>query len=261
MCGHGQHARGAASAGVGVTALALALAVVGAGLLAAATRRNRPTGPLPDVESYLDGWSAVHGGYDPRASAITVGWLRLVHRCAGPVTRLGLAPDLLTLAAGWIAALALPAAAAAGRWALAGAAAVALSGAADSLDGAVAVLAGRQSGFGYVLDSLVDRFADGCYLAAFYLLGADGRLCAAAGAALIALEYTRARAGSAGLIGIGVLTPGERPTRILLAAGALTAAGLVPAHAALCAELGAAGTLVVCLLSAALLLRELRRRL
>lgn len=244
----------------------LGVLLLGAGAVTAGRFEEVDRSGGASLAAYLDGWSAGHGGYDPRlsahiTSALTVRWLHLVHGCARPLARRGVVPDVLTLVGGWTAALVLPAAAAGGRWRLAAAVAVALSGLVDSLDGAVAVLTGRERPFGSVLDSLIDRCADGLYLAGLYLLGADGRLCVAAGAALIALEYTRARAGAVGFTEVGVITPGERPTRIILAAAALVGAGVFPHHAALWGELGAAATLGVCLPSAVVLLTTVRRRL
>jgi hypothetical protein len=59
------------------------------------------------------------------------------------------------------------------------------------------------------------------------------------------LEYTRARAGNAGMGEIGVVTVGERGTRIPLVAATLGTAGLYPSHAADVATLGAATTLAL----------------
>jgi len=42
---------------------------------------------------------------------------------------------------------------------------------------AVAALTDRVTELGYVLDSMVDRISDGCYLLALWLLGAPAWLC------------------------------------------------------------------------------------
>ena len=92
----------------------------------------------------------------------------------------------------------------------------------DGVDGCVAALTDRATRFGFVLDSLVDRASDGLFLLALAMAGGGSRLAVAAGCAVVALEYTRARAGAAGLQEIGVVTIGERATRTIA-----TAMGLI----------------------------------
>ncbi|MDQ3643880.1 MAG: CDP-alcohol phosphatidyltransferase [Actinomycetota bacterium] len=106
--------------------------------------------------------------------------------------------------------------------------AVTLSGLLDSLDGAVAVQAGRTTKVGFLLDSALDRIADAAYPAALVIAangGTDG--ITAGGGAWVAvgataacwwLEYVRARGSLAGVTGKALITPGERPTRIILTA-------------------------------------------
>ncbi len=132
------------------------------------------------------------------------------------VTGLGLALALAAVAA----------AALGGPWVPAGAAVVVLSGVFDGLDGAVAVLTGRTTRWGYVLDSVADRLSDAAYLLALYLLGAPGWICAAAGLLTFLQEYARARAGAAGMSEIGVVTVWERPTRVIVTAVFLLLAAL-----------------------------------
>ena len=64
----------AALAGVAAALLALAAATV-------ATARP-PRRPVPDVDTYLARWSALHGGYDPGASRAASAWLRLARETA-----------------------------------------------------------------------------------------------------------------------------------------------------------------------------------
>jgi CDP-diacylglycerol--glycerol-3-phosphate 3-phosphatidyltransferase len=98
---------------------------------------------------------------------------------------------------------------------------------ADSVDGAVAVLQGRTSAFGFVWDSTADRLADLAVIAGPVALvateadppwagAAVATGAAAAGLALL-LEYARARA-QAGQVAAAwsLATPGERPTRVIL---------------------------------------------
>jgi CDP-diacylglycerol--glycerol-3-phosphate 3-phosphatidyltransferase len=87
---------------------------------------------------------------------------------------------------------------------------------ADGLDGAVAVLTGRATRLGYVVDSVADRLAELAWLTAFWLTGAPAWAVVTAGAASWLQEYTRARATAAGMTEIAVVTVSERPTRVLV---------------------------------------------
>jgi CDP-diacylglycerol--glycerol-3-phosphate 3-phosphatidyltransferase len=205
--------------------------------------------PVPDRDSYLARWADLHGGYDPRSGLWLVrAWLTLIHRVASPLAALRVPPTAVTVGGVAITALALPAAAAGGRWPLLGVAALFLGGLADSVDGAVAVLTDRAGAWGYVLDSVADRCGDVLCLVALWYLGAPGGLVVAAGCALGLLEYTRARAGNAGFGEIGVVTVGERPTRLILAAFGLAGAGLAPGLAGAVADAAAGVTLAVCVI-------------
>ncbi|HMA46991.1 MAG TPA: CDP-alcohol phosphatidyltransferase family protein [Frankiaceae bacterium] len=245
-----------------MTGLWLLLATgVGLGALAAATARP-PAVAVPDRDGYFARWAGSHGGYDPRAGAAVVRlWLGLTFRLGRPLARRGVLPGVVTLAGAWVAAAVLPPAAAGGRWPLLAAAVVVASALLDNLDGCVAVLSGRATAWGYVLDSLVDRACDVGYLVALWLLGAPGWVVVAAGGTAGLLEYARARAAAAGFDEIGVVTVGERPTRVIVTAVALCCAGLVPARADLAAGLGAGATLGVCAVGLAQLLVVVRRGL
>ncbi len=166
------------------------------------------------LDDYLAGWSRLHGGYRP--TGLTRRYLRLVHAAAQPLQ--AVPPDVLTGIGVLIALAALLPAWLGGSWAALAAVVIAVSGVADSLDGAVAVLTGRSTRWGYVIDSVSDRVADLAYLGALWLLGAPAWLCVGAGAALFLLEYTRARANAAAMDELAIVTVGERPTRILIIA-------------------------------------------
>jgi CDP-diacylglycerol--glycerol-3-phosphate 3-phosphatidyltransferase len=210
---------------------------------------------LPARTDYFAQWSELHGGYDPATGGRLVrGWLALTYRLARPLAGVGVSPAALTttgvLSAGAVAVAAGP---------LPGLAAalVVLSAVLDSLDGAVAVLTRRVTRFGFVVDSVADRLADGLFLVALWRAGGSAGLAVAAGAAVGLLEYTRARAAAAGMDEIGVVTVGERPTRVILAATGLLLALSWPdgATAALVA------TALACVIGAAQLLWVARRRL
>jgi len=153
-------------------------------------------------------WSELHGGVAP--SPVVRRYLAVTHRLAVPVAGTGVHPDVLTGLALVVAAAVLVTP----PWA----AALAILGSAllDALDGAVAVLQGRASRWGYLLDSLVDRLCDGLFLAALVLAGAPAAPAVACGAMVMLLEYARARSGNAGGDEVGALTVGERPVRVVL---------------------------------------------
>ncbi len=176
---------------------------------------------------YLARWSALHGGYDPASSRLVSAWLALVHRCARPVAAAGVAPWVVTLLGLAVSAAAVPVAWAGGAWLYAAGLLVVVSGLLDGLDGGVALLTGRESAVGYVLDSFVDRCSDLLYLLALWVAGAPAGVCVAAGVLVLLQEYLRARAVVAGMTGIGVVTVFERPARVVVTALALVAAPLL----------------------------------
>jgi phosphatidylglycerophosphate synthase len=218
------------------------------------------SGPeLPDRAQYRADWSALHGGFDPAGSPFVNGWLTVMEVVARPLARRGVSPNLLTAVGLGVAAASLPAAALAGakrRWGLAAGAAVAASGLFDGLDGAVATLSARTTPWGFVLDSLADRGADAFYLAALQRVGAPRGLVTAAAGAIVTLEYSRARAGNAGFGEIGVVTVGERPTRIAVTSAGLVMAGLFPSRARLSAVAAAASVAALSAVGAGQFLRK-----
>ena len=185
------------------------------------------TGPGLTWQEYAAAWSKLHGGFDPEGSARVVrGWIRLAYRGGSLLGRWRVTPTAVT-AAGLLLCLAVPFAALLGRTGLLlGALLVLLAGFADALDGAVAVVTGRASRIGFVYDSVADRLGELAWLAAFWVAGVPGWL-AAAGAAVSWLhEYVRARAAAGGMDGLGIVTLGERPTRVSVAISGLLVGGL-----------------------------------
>ncbi|MGF7239082.1 MAG: CDP-alcohol phosphatidyltransferase family protein [Frankia sp.] len=220
------------------------------------------TAPVPDRESYFTLWARTHGGYDPATGLWLVrAWLTVTYRLGRPLAARGVSPDAVTAAGVGLTLVVLPLTAAGGRWPLAGVVVVVAAGLLDNLDGCVAVLTGRVTAWGYVLDSVADRLCDGIYLLGLWLLGAPGWLAVAAAVPLVLLEYIRARAGSAGFGDIGVVTVGERPTRVIVTAFALLGAGLAPGLAGLAGTIGAAATFGVCAVGVGQLVRVVHHRL
>jgi phosphatidylglycerophosphate synthase len=210
---------------------------------------------------YLDRWQELHGGYDPRGSRLVGPWLSTVYVVARPLARAGAAPDLVTLSGALVSAVVVGIVSLQGRWLVLAAVVVGLSGLLDSVDGAAAVLQGRTTTFGAVLDSVVDRVSDVLYLVAFAVAGAPAWVCIAAGAVVLVQEYARARATAVGMDDIGVVTVGERPTRVIVVAMFLLAAGVYPSEAHFWVTAGAAVSLAVGIVALLQLLVVVRRRL
>jgi len=210
-------------------------------------------------QEYLTRWSDLHGGVRP--VGLVGWWLGLSHRVATPLVRLGVGPDAVTVAGLVVALAALGPAAAGGRWALVAVLLVAVSGLVDNLDGAVAVMTGRTTRWGFVLDSACDRVADTGYALALVLVGAPWQLAGAGAAVALLHEYVRARAAVAGMPDVGVVTVSERPTRVILTAMFLLGAGLYPQAAASWATAGASAWLTVGVVGFGQLAVVVRRRL
>lgn len=220
------------------------------------------TTPVPGRDRYLDEWARLHGGYHPATGSWLVrAWLGLTYRLSRPLAARGVPPDAVTAAAVGAAAVLLAPAAVGGRWPLLAAGLAVAGGVLDNVDGCVAIISRRVTTWGYVLDSVADRLCDGIYLVALWLLGAPGWVAVAAAAAMVLLEYTRARAGAAGFAEIGVVTVGERPTRVIVTTAALAGAGIRPGDAWLAATIGAAATAAVCAAGFLQLAVVLRREL
>jgi archaetidylinositol phosphate synthase len=176
-----------------------------------------------DGDEHVRDWADLHQADVPRG--LVGGWLRGAAAVARPLARAGVSPNLVTIVALAVALAAVPLA---GLTPAAACVAVTLSGLLDSLDGAVAVQAGRTTKVGFLLDSALDRIADAAFPAALAIAanggtngiaaGAGAWLAVAATAAAWWLEYVRARGSLAGVAGKPLITPGERPTRIILTA-------------------------------------------
>jgi phosphatidylglycerophosphate synthase len=180
-------------------------------------------------EAYQAEWREVHllgEGAQP-GGRLAAAYLRVPYRVGAPLARAGVDPDLVTLAALWVALVAGWTATLGPGWAAGAGALTLLAGVADSVDGAVAVMQGRASAFGFVWDSTADRLADLALIAGPVALVATragpgwGVAAVAGGAAaaglLLLLEYVRARA-QAGRVAAAwsLATPGERPTRVIV---------------------------------------------
>jgi len=240
----------------------LALAAAAVVLLAVtALTARRPDDPVPDVAGYLERWAPLHGGYEPAPGSLADRWLGLAYVLARPLAVRGVPPDVLTAWGVLVSAAVAVVAAPGGRWPLVAVGIVVLAGLLDNVDGAVAILSGRTSRWGFVLDSLADRLSDAAYVVALWLLGAPGPVCVAGGSLMMLQEYARARAGNAGMGEVGVVTVWERPTRVVLTAFALLACGLFPVQADVLAAVGAVAWVVLGAVGLSQLLLVVHRRL
>jgi phosphatidylglycerophosphate synthase len=217
-------------------------------------------------DEYAAAWSALHGGFDPdKASPLVRGWVRLAWRGGSLLGRLGIGPAAVT-ASGLLLCAAVPFAAVLGRGGLIlGGVLVLLASFADGLDGAVAVVTGTVTRIGYVYDSVADRLGEAAWLAAFWVAGAPAWLLVSAGAVSWLHEYIRARATAGGMADIGMVTVGERPTRVSVAACGLVLGGVAgfvhPGWDTTVVVIGAAAWLVLAVAGAGQLIAAVRREL
>ena len=216
---------------------------------------------VPNRDEYFAAWSEGHGGYDPRHSKWAAGWLTVVHTIASPLVRIGFSPNALTGVGGLIALSVLLPAWHGGRLLLLCPVLIVLSALLDSLDGGVAVMTGRSTQWGALLDSVVDRVGDSAYLVALWLVGAPVGACVAAGGITLIHEYVRARAAVLGVVDIGVITVWERPTRVVVAAMFLLGAGWYVPHASQWVSAGAYASLALATVGISQLLVVVHRRL
>lgn len=153
------------------------------------------------------------------------GWLRISYWTGRALAAARVPPGAVTFAGLVLAAAGVVAALLRGTGLFVAAGLVLLAALADGADGAVAVLTGRTSRLGQFYDSVVDRLVEALWLFALWRVGAPGILAATCGALAWLHEYARDRAAVAGMVGVGVLTVAERPTRVLLSAAAFALGG------------------------------------
>jgi phosphatidylglycerophosphate synthase len=183
--------------------------------------------PPPGREGYFDRWAATHGGYDPRSNLLVRGWLAVAYAVARPLAAARVPPDVVTLCGVLASAGVVVLAGLEGGWLLLAAGLAVVAGLLDNLDGAVAVLRGRVSSYGTVLDSTCDRLSDLLLVAALWAAGGPAVACVLGGSLMLLQEYVRATAAVAGMREVGVVTVWERPTRVIVTSTFLAAAALL----------------------------------
>ncbi len=176
-------------------------------------------------DEHLRDWADLHLTTPP--TGFVGGWLRTMAAIARPLARAGVSPNAVTVAACVVGIATIPLAMIDG-WVGPAAAcmAVIVSGLLDALDGAVAVQSGRTTSVGFLLDSALDRLSDAALPAALAIVAGSTTTAAILAVASVAatwwLEYIRARGSLAAPPDVKppdrqVVTPGERPTRMILA--------------------------------------------
>ena len=212
------------------------------------------TPELPDLVGWFARWQIQHRApdLDPSKTVVLRLFLTFTYRLATPLARLRIRPGVVTLAGLWLACT-VPTIAT--RWPAIAAVVCLFSSVVDGVDGAVAGLTNRASATGFVLDSFVDRLAELAFFGALVVVGGHLSLAAGGWAAVILVEYVRARAGNAGLDEVGVVTVAERPTRVLCVVFGLLGAAFMPAHARTAAD----GAAIIAIATAVVGLAQLGR--
>ena len=160
-------------------------------------------------DKYFATWSSLHGNAE--ISGIVKTWLAISYRIVGPLHKLRVTPNFVTLI-GLVAAIA--------TWPTAltwwAPALLVLSLFCDGIDGSLAMISEKSSTRGAMIDSIVDRLSEVFWVLAFYRLGADFRLIMIAWVLAFTQEYIRARSAGLGEREIGAVTIAERPVRASL---------------------------------------------
>ena len=156
-------------------------------------------------KEFKERWSTLHGGAAIKGAV--AGWLSFSYQAARVCTALKFTPNFLTL-------LGLATAVAMAFSTSAGIALVLLTVSLffDGIDGSVAIVQGRESKWGAVLDSIADRISEACWLYFGWTVGILMWTIAAT------QEYARARLASLGHSEVGVVTATERPVRAIFLA-------------------------------------------
>ncbi len=167
-------------------------------------------------DDYFARWSELHGG--ARISGIVKGWLSISYALSTPLVRLKVSPNSLSLL-GVIASI-FTYTEANHYYAIA---ILALSLVSDGIDGTVAILSGKASKRGAMVDAICDRIGETFWALALYKLGAPAWIVGVAWVCAFTQEYARARIAGLGDYRIDVVTIAERPVRASFLAIALVA--------------------------------------
>lgn len=155
---------------------------------------------------FLSTWSKIHG--DAQVTGIVKGWLNISYLITKLLAKIRISPNGLTifgLVFGVLLYLNSQS-----IWAPI---LLVLSLICDGLDGSLAIITGKSSKWGAILDSVIDRLTEVFWVLALYSLGINLNLLIAVLILSTVQEYLRARAGGVGVVEVGVVTYAERPVR------------------------------------------------
>ena len=167
-------------------------------------------------EDYFVKWSELHGG--ARIEGIVKAWLIVSYALSAPLVRIRISPNALSLL-GVIAAV-FTFTEANHYYAIA---ILLVSLLSDGIDGTVAILSGKASKRGAMVDALCDRIGETFWALALWKLGAPAWIVGAAWVFAFTQEYARARIAGLGDYRIDIVTIAERPVRASFLAVALIA--------------------------------------
>ena len=170
-------------------------------------------------DDFYFAWSKLHG--DAKIAGIVKGWLSISFPTSKALARIRITPNALTIL-GLVFGVLLYMNANA-IWAPL---ILVISLICDGVDGSLAIITGKSSKWGALLDSVVDRLTEVFWILALYSLGVDSKILIAVLILASAQEYLRARAGGVGLTQVGVVTLAERPVRASFVFVALVAFNL-----------------------------------
>jgi len=155
---------------------------------------------------FFKSWSSLHG--NAKISGIVKGWLTISYLLVKPLAKLKITPNILTIFGLFFGVLLYLNALS--NWAVI---LLTLSLICDGIDGSLAIITGKASKWGAMLDSVVDRVTEFFWALTFIAIGANTNVVIAALLIASVQEYLRARAGGLGLSEVGVVTIAERPVR------------------------------------------------
>ena len=155
---------------------------------------------------FFNSWANLHGG--AQIKGIVRAWLEISFLICKPLAVLRVTPNALSIF-GLLLGISLVVSIDS-NWAIAF---LVFSLIADGIDGSLAILTGKVSRWGALLDGFIDRIVEALWAFSLYLLGAPYQLVLIAWLAAFLQEYMRSRAASLGVTQLGVVTIGERPIR------------------------------------------------
>ena len=157
-------------------------------------------------DEFFLAWSRLHG--DAKISGIVKSWLSISYPISKALAKIRVTPNALTIL-GLIFGILLYLNSKT-IWAPL---ILVISLICDGVDGSLAIITGKSSSWGALLDSVVDRLTEVFWALALYTLGVDSKTLISVLILASTQEYLRARAGGVGLTQVGVVTVAERPVR------------------------------------------------